>query len=154
MNPSTYAGHLASAHRGASAAAARQAANLPHNFSEGHLLHGLAEQPAELLHVLLLQHLARSPAEAARQALGADLARADVGRVLQPVEEALQLEHMAQALPLLDAAPFVERYAWMAAHDCETRLKDSTRAPSHRGLVEVANGTVRLTDLGRLYQSG
>lgn len=57
------------------------------------------------------------------------------------------LYYMKQVVPLLDAAPFVYRYAWMSAHDGSGR----------RGLVttESVGGVNRsaLTPVGKLYNS-
>jgi hypothetical protein len=53
---------------------------------------------------------------------------------------------MAEILPLLDAAEFVFRYAWMSARDSN----------GLRGLVEQKtgeNGQVQLTKLGQLYNA-
>ena len=45
--------------------------------------------------------------------------------------------------PLLDAADFVFRYAWMSARDASGR----------RGLVETVDGKARLTELGEVWNS-
>lgn len=51
---------------------------------------------------------------------------------------------MKAIVPLLDAAPFVARYAWMSARD----------GNGLRGLVEVgSDGKPQLTELGQLYNS-
>jgi hypothetical protein len=52
------------------------------------------------------------------------------------------LAFMKEILPLLDAAPFVYRYAWMSAHS------------ANRGLVEgTAGGQQKLTPVGELFNS-
>jgi len=52
---------------------------------------------------------------------------------------------MREILPLLDAAPFVHRYAWMSARD----------SSGFRGLIETGpEGRPRLTELGRIWNSG
>ena len=49
---------------------------------------------------------------------------------------------MREVLPLLDAADYVYRYAWMSTHD----------ASGMRGLVELnAAGRVQLTELGKIW---
>ena len=54
------------------------------------------------------------------------------------------LAYMKEILPLLEAAPFVFRYAWMSARDSK----------GLRGLVEVApDGSQRLTVLGEAYNT-
>jgi len=51
-----------------------------------------------------------------------------------------QLKFMGLILPLLDAAPFVERYAWMSAHS------------ANRSLVTAGpDGNAMLTPVGELY---
>ena len=54
------------------------------------------------------------------------------------------LNFMREILPLLDAAPFVYRYAWMAARS------------NRRGLVttDAVSGKTVLTAVGQLYNSG
>ena len=53
-----------------------------------------------------------------------------------------QLSFMQLIFPLLDAAPFVARYAWMSAHG------------ANRSLVEAGpDGRAALTPLGELYNS-
>lgn len=53
-----------------------------------------------------------------------------------------QLAFMKVVVPMLDAAPFVYRYAWMSA-----------RGDPARSLLETVNGEARLTDVGKLYNS-
>jgi hypothetical protein len=53
-----------------------------------------------------------------------------------------QLSFMQLILPLLDAAPFVERYAWMSAHS------------ANRSLVTAGpDGNAMLTPVGELYNT-
>ncbi len=53
-----------------------------------------------------------------------------------------QLSFMRLIFPLLDAAPFIERYAWMSAHG------------ANRSLVDAGpDGRAVLTPLGELYNS-
>ena len=55
------------------------------------------------------------------------------------------LSFMREILPLLDAADYVFRYSWMSVHD----------GRGLRGLVEKgADGKPRLTELGRVWNSG
>ena len=55
-----------------------------------------------------------------------------------------QVTFMTSIFPLLDAAPYVERYAWMSAHDKNGK----------RGLVQPGSGGQdELTDLGKLFNS-
>lgn len=59
----------------------------------------------------------------------------------KPTKE--HLAFMKEILPMLDAAPFVYRYAWMSARD----------GKGLRGLVETVNGKAQLTDLGEVYNT-
>ena len=60
----------------------------------------------------------------------------------KPMSE--HLTYMRSVVPLLDAADFVYRYAWMSARD----------SGGMRGLVEVdAGGAQRLTELGVAYNA-
>jgi hypothetical protein len=55
---------------------------------------------------------------------------------------AKHLAYMKEIVPLLDAAPFVYRYAWMSA------------SSANRGLIATAaDGTQSLTPVGALYKS-
>lgn len=92
------------------------------------------------------------------------------------------LSFMREVIPMLDAAPFVERYAWMSegrhraaravAMTPRRRNSLSTPRPAFiptpaspapvtgardgsdlRGLVETSQGKAQLTELGRLYNS-
>jgi len=88
-----------------------------------------------------LAYLQRLSARYARPTLLTEFACGSVNHK-RPVPE--QLAFMAAVVPLLDAAPFVARYAWMSARDPD----------GLRNLVEVdAGGAQRLSALGRLYVS-
>lgn len=52
------------------------------------------------------------------------------------------LKFMQEILPMLDAADYVFRYAWMSAIDSNSK----------RGLVAEVNGKMQLTELGKVYQ--
>jgi hypothetical protein len=53
-----------------------------------------------------------------------------------------QLSFMQLIFPMLEAAPFIERYAWMSAHG------------ANRSLVNLGqDGRAELTPLGELYTS-